>query len=474
LNFYAAIFYQLFILFSVVSVYLLFKYIFQKNQSKLLLSLLGTVLGVSSIVYRGGVGLFLLTIIVILYKQFRNNKNFKESIINYLIISFFSSLPLTIYWIYYAIKTSYYHVYKVIIVGYFEQILTILLLTIFVHVAFSRIGVIKKQFKKFDSIIVVANIIFFGVLIYLVSSNNRFFEYIWNGIFFHSVFIIASVQLSSILLTNSNRKRTVYVVIYLLCNTIFFIKGFGYLGFYSQEIVNYLLISSLIFVAYQVLIIYLLVNMKYIDKQRINFETEVLVVISVLIFIIFALGGYLNSERFQNILFFSCILILTLISVPHAKIKKYIFALLCVNVLFFSFLNLRLSNSFIIYGMNNFNQAIDYLKNNVKPGSHVFSADTSLLSQIENNNVIPFYSPFHFKSERDGYMYDGIEIYSTDISLTKEGILEKIIKVRPEYIFGSQRFTFSIFSDKQWEKFLNDNYTEVNRIGTIRFFKLRY
>ncbi|MBT3395248.1 hypothetical protein HN412_02320 [archaeon] len=263
-------------------------------------------------------------------------------------------------------------------------------------------------------------------------------------------------------------KNNIFLkIIYLFMNLGILIFGFGSRGFFTNIPLNYHII---IFIAFLIYTLYLFIQGFQLKSSNSQINILKIVIFVNLFFAISLIGGYLMPTRFQSILGIFQILIFGSIFITK---KKHILLFFILFSLFFSFFSsINLSNDLTYYDRQTFQETVNYL--NSKPNVDIFSADTSILSEIGHNSIILFHSPFHFREEKDIYFYEGIEkkYFNKDISLSKKEILSKLKSEKPEIIFGSWRATFRLFEDIEWREFLEENYQEEKKIGRITIYRL--
>lgn len=469
LNFYAASFYQIFNLLTLITVLLLIKIFINGRVSYLKLIILGLITGINCLVYRGGVGIYALTLATLLITFFLKNwiwgKIFIKKIALYIA---FTSLPIIIYWFYYAIHTSYYHIYKVIIGGYFEEILPIGAFIIIIFILIKKIEMLKRLAGNFDFHILMYNIFLYGMFLYSALKNESFFQFFYAGIFFDSIFILFSIQALSIYLSKSNKLKHVLFFLYSISGIFIFYKGYGFRGYYTGVNSTLYLLSIPIFIFYIFVLYQICKQKKDVEPSE---KLKFFLIILVFINLIFIFGGELTSNRFQESLLLCPLMILGILLIRIKKAYWSIKLLIVGSLIFFTFTNLNLSQDYTFYSIKDLMVATAKINQITRGESTVFSADTSILSEIQSSNIISFHSPFHFREEKDLYFYDGIEKFNTDISITRSQFFEKMQTQEPDFIIGSWRSTMRLFDDPSWNAFLSKNYIQVNRVGRIYIYE---
>lgn len=468
LNFYAGIFYQIFNLLTIVTIYFLIKFYRTKSLNYRTIVLLGLITGINCLVYRGGVGVFTLTLFTLLTTFFIRNLTNCEAFIKKIVAYIVSTtIPILIYWIYYAKNTSYAHIHKIIIGGYFEQILPIGILMLIGFVIFVKIKPINRLIKNFDLHIILYSAFLYCSYIYLIIKNPDFFKLFYAGIFFNTIFIIFPIQTLSLYLLKSLKLKRLLFYLFVISNTFIFYRGYEFRGYYTKIDNVYYLLSILIFIVY-LSILFLLTKHKF--GQKLTEKLKIILILLNANYIIFILGGALTSDRFQANLVLTSLIILSVLIIKINNSYWLPKLFIISSLIFFIYTNLKLPNDYTLYSLKNYRGALLKINEYIDKNSTVFSADTSILSEIENKNTIAFHSPFHFRESRDLYFYNGIEKIDTDISLTKEKMINKIENETPDYIIGCWRSTLRIFQDPLWNIYLSNNYTLKDKIGRIYIY----
>ena len=464
LDIFQGIFYQIGSLFSILIPHLSYKYYLSKSNFPHIF-LIGILTGLAIFSYKG-LQIFLVIIpVIIIFK----NREIEKNTIGQTLAFFISTLvPITIYWVYYSLKTDFFHIYNVILEDIFFNIGILLLMFLIIN-----IFLIRKQLKNLlqkNFLIILTNIAILLAIIYsLIREPERLFFSFYSGVFLGFPFLIFLLQ--SLNLYSLDVYRKALSLSYALFNILVLIFGYGSRGFFTQVPEYYHIIATVFTSLYT---IYLIIYGFSLTKNR-TFEDGnkwLLVLIFNLWFVISIVGAYLMPVRFQTILIFLP-LIFVLISSIKIRYKYLFYFILFIGLLFSISINLNLSNDYTFYSYKEFEESISYMQNNFS-GATVFSLDTAILASINNKNLILVHSPFHLREEEDIYFYDGLKDRYTeyDISLTKSEMLEKLEEERPEVIFGAYRSTLRIFDDKDLGEFLEENYEEEINLGRIRIYKL--
>jgi len=464
LDIFQGIFYQLNSLFSILILYLSYKY-YSSKSNYLAISLIGILTGLAILSYKGLQTFLVIVPFIILLKNREIGKKYIRQILIFFISAF---IPLLIYWFYYSLRTDFFHIYKVIM----EDVIINFGILFLIFLVISII-LLKKQIKGLlqkNSLIIITNIIVLFAIIYeLIIEPGKFFFSFYSGVFLSYPFLIILLQLLNLYVLDIYRK--VVSLSYALFNILVLIFGFGSRGFFTKVPDSYHLMILFFISIYTIYLIYygfsLNKNQTFIKDKR-----WFLILIFNIWFGMAIIGGYLMPTRFQTILIFLPIMLILTSSIK-LKSKYIIYFLLFLSIIFSIYINFNLPNDYSFYNYNEFSEATNYIKNNFSD-ELVFSLDTAILTSINNNNLILFHSPFHLRDEEDIYFYDGLKsrYNAYDISLTKSDILEKLKNENPKIIFGAWRSTLRIFDDPEWKDFLDKNYGLIKNFGRIRIYEI--
>ncbi len=472
-EFYSGVFYQLSYLFNLFIIFLLTHYYFKESKGYSLAAFLGALVAMSTLTYKGGeILLVIIPVMIILKKAWE----VRENIARILLFFLFYYLIVFMYWAYYAMKTDFTHIFNLILIDVVLNALILLIVFLIglgILALLIRSRLLASKFKiSEDLILLLLNIIL------LVSFVLRFFEdperlywSVYGGLIFNYLFLLMFIQFANIYLSSN---RIFLALIYLPVNIALLVMGYGERGFYTEVLPYYHMIAAYIFIAYNILLLAFAFKQNSLEYKK---ETKLyfLLILTFFWFIISILGGPLMPTRFQTISIFLPILLLSfsLIKTPM-KTPLYIFILVALT--FTVYTNATLPNDYTFYGYDNFKEARDYINTNLDEYATVFSLDTPLLTETKFKSIISFYSNSNFYKEEPSYLYPGMrEKYAgKDIALNQSEIFAKIVKERPEYIFGTSRNTFKFFTqNEEFAEYLSQNYVETKQIGRITIMRRR-
>ncbi|MDK2907727.1 MAG: hypothetical protein PWQ87_185 [Candidatus Woesearchaeota archaeon] len=464
LDLFQGIFYQLGNLFSVLILYLAYKNYLKENSS-LFIFLIGFLTGLAILCYKGQeIFLVIIPLMIIFKNKEKWKKTFNESLM------FFISLliPILTYWIYYSIKTDFFHIYKIVLNDVFINLGILSLIFLSICLILSKITP-KKIFEK-ERLIILTNILILLTFIYeLKTEPEIFFSSFYGGIILSFPVILFSMQFLNLYVLTKYRK--ILSMVYATINISVLIFGFGSRGFFTFVPSFYHYLACSLVIIHTIFLIYYGIYSKK-DRMYKDSKKSGLILVFDFWLIVSTLGGYLMPTRFQTILIFFP-LILILIYFTNFKSKRLFSFILFLSVSFSFYININLPTDYTFYTIEEFDEVEKYLKKNFDNES-VFSLDTAILASLDNKNVISFHSPFHLREEKDIYFYEGLnkKYKNYDISLTKSEILDKLNEDKPKIIFGAWRSTLRIFEENKWKEFLEENYKIEKKFGRVKVYQI--
>jgi len=458
LEIYTGIFYQLQAFLSVLLIFLLLKYWFNNNFfSKKYLIWLGLLTGLGIITYKG-LQIFWVLIPFTIYLKQSSWKYYVKSIVLFFLTSIF---PVLFYGFYYAYWTNIMRIYNIILSDVFLNF--IILFGIFL-IGATTFKIIKQEDNLTNNKeiwLILLNFIFIIGLTYnIMKDATLFFSSFYGGLILQYSFLIIMLQYLTI--SQTYRYRRPLIFSYILTNLTIAVLGFGSRGFFTDVPITYHILSTGLFIFYNLILISIFIYPSTINKIYKNSNLLYICLILNIYFIITGLfGGYIMPTRFSSLLYFLPILILSTSLIYSQKIiRVLIFITLILSACFSIFINIKLPNDYTFYSKESFEYVVNYIKDNIKTDKSVFSGDTALLSEIENKSIINFYSPWQFIDNQKENCLSGesYEFITKDVCLGPKEILEQIKLRNPDYIIGSWRSTLRTFENLEGESFLEQNY----------------
>lgn len=470
------IFYSFFILSILGSVYFGYSYMLQKKSKYLIC--LGALIGIGSTCYKGSL---LLGIAMLSFILYLNKDNRKELVNSVLIFMSALSVPILLYWIVFASYTSFTHIYMIVwgdLLKWTGILLLIAIAGTITIIALKDVSFVKKLLQD-DLILVYANILFFGMLLYRNWTFNGLgfsaFESYYSG-----VIIVSSLALMLVLFLNGmicKKYRYPIIILWTVMNLFVVFNSYGQDGFmldsprYIHTIgVGLLVIAS----AYSYLIPKLKLHTPRSEDKHLL--TVVLILSSLNIF-----SGYLMPIRFEVFYILLAVLLGLFIKYnPHPFNIGML--LLILGGAFTLFTSLGVDHNYYLYEKDTHDRALEFMEKNLQPDDTVFSLDTSILSEIAISTSIKFNSPFQFMDANHNllptiaYNYSGFveEYEGTDLVLDGSRLLKRTSEKRTTYILGTRSYTLALLKDMGWYNLIETNYTLVYQEEPIQIFKINY
>jgi hypothetical protein len=478
-NIYAGIFYQFWVLFSILTIFLILN-LSEKFSTKKL-ALLATITGFSILCYKGFM-IFWIIIPLCLFLIFK--KNIRKTLNYSLLFLGLNLIPILIFFIYFSLKTDFYHIYKIILGDVLIKLLIIILALLFSKIIFKL-----KPLKNYFQNIKFSNLLFFlglfsiiiSIIIFLTQKDSA--KIFWGGFSNEAFYFIVSL-ISILILIQDSWKRFIVIILSLVFLFLIFCLGFGDTGFFGTFSDKELSLLNTLIVIFTISLFFF--NNKKNILKKISPSDKIILTTTLILYLGFFFGGYLMPARILMILPIYPILLVFIIKIlSRNDITKKTFSLfLILNfsfLLFTNYLFIFKGNSYTIYSKKDFNNSVQFLKKNTTEGDLIFSSDTAILAEIPATNLIPLTSPWNFRdTEKPHYLYDNINPnYSKILNLDKKVLLEKMIEKKPKYIFGNSRITFFTFFNNNTEveqeikNLLEQNYEKVEEFGDIKIYKIK-
>lgn len=456
LEIYNGVFYQLFGLFSAVLLYLTTT---KESFGKYVLA--GALTGLSIITYKGA-QVFLLLIPLWLYlKTELGHIYFKAHLL------FFTSVSVVIisYFLYYGLKhQDFLTIYSLILSDVILNFIIAFLLT------FIGFFLINARLKNTPTLVALTNVFYLFGIFYQTYSNptSLLAEQFYGGLILQFSFLLILFQITSLSLSGVYMKSM--AAGYILSNILLLYFGYGFRAFFTNVPDPIHMSATTIFVIYNLIMTYFLFKPSKSNEfnyQRNNHLIYIFLILSCFFIITSFYGGYLMPTRFSTVLIFLPILLfISYKFINSAYLNKTFAVIVFVSMLFSMSINLNLKNDFTLYTTKEFDAALNFLNSKNINEHIIFSADTALLAETNQNNIIKFYSPWQF-STPDADVCKGTNITNTLICMRYNDILPIVENNHPEYIFGSWRHTMRLFDTPTGNEFLEREYLLIQSIGPI-------
>jgi hypothetical protein len=478
-NIYAGIFYQFWVLFSILIIFLILN-LSEKFSTKKL-ALLAITTGFSILCYKGFM-IFWIIIPLCLFLIFK--KNIKKTLNYSLLFLGLNLIPILIFFVYFSLKTDFYHIYKILLSDVFIKLFIIISALLFSKIIF-KLKPLKNYFQniKFNNLFFLLGSfsIIISIIIFLTQKGSA--EIFWGGFSNEAFYFIVSL-ITILILIKNNWKRFAILILSLIFIFLIFYLGFGNTGFFGTFNNKELSVLTILITFF--LLSLLFFNSKKNILKDIQLNDKIILTSALVLYLGFFFGGYLMPARILIILPIYPILLVFIIKIlSQNDITKKTFSLfLVLNFSFLFFTNYLFffkGNSYKIYSKKDFNNSVQFLKKNTTEGDLIFSSDTAILAEIPATNLIPLTSPWNFRdNQKPHYLYDNINPnYSKILNLDKKVLLEKMIEKKPKYIFGNSRITFfTFFNDnteveQEMKNLLEQNYEKVEEFGDIKIYKIK-
>jgi len=428
----------------------------------------GLLIGIDIICYKGAtVLLAIVPFLILLGANHKGKTDFTTS--NILIFFVAALLPVWAYLVYFSFKTNILHIIQMILWNVLACWFVALIFFLVVFKFFRD----KKIVLKADLVVFGLNILFLlGIIYRMFLGYTETVASLYGGLVFINLFTLMTIQLFSIYF--SGRFRKVIFFINIILNIFILVFGFGNRGFFSGPPFWYYLASAVIFIIYNFVLFCVYLE----EREKSGHDNKIFILGAAvyLILMLFSIGGKLLPTKYESVLILLPVLILLIIKLK-SKVTTLIRVIFIITVLSTIFINSTLSNDFTLYQKSSFDSAVGYMQTSLNPTEKVFSLDTALLAEIQNESFISFYSQHIFIQDEDtDYFYNGLaEDYAGfDITLKKDDLIEKLMNTPPKYVVGSNRATLRVITENNFiNSWFNESYFMKADFGRILIYERR-
>lgn len=477
-NIYSGAFYQCWILFALIIFHLLLLY--AKNASKKTLLAIGLLTGCTTLVYKGGE---ILLAVVPVWLFLQHLSSWKPRLLRTLLFFASAALPLFLFFGFFAWQTNPMHIYNIILYD-IVIIYAVTIVAALILVGSAEVSKIKSYLSTggADILVYITNLGIIGALALLfITDRSAVAFFAWGGLHIEAFYIFIPLLCLNLLLFSGWKRYSLFVGYAIIVSTLF-VFGFGSRGFFqsvplSQHAV-FLFFAGLFF---------LWLGQLVFRKSTTALQTPTGMFIAAaanLLFLGSLFGSYLSPARIiiiAPIFFILFALAINAVSSSTDRHQAAVFASFCfVFLLLTNGLYLTRPTDYTLYSYRAVEDVASLIERTTKPNDLIFTVDPAVAAHVPRQNLIAFTSPWIFRNTNDlFYSYNGMaEQFPTDMSMSKNDILNRLLERKPAYIVGNVRTTIQTFfvdetdaNNTALKYILERHYHKITTIESIHVYK---